>query len=414
MNQLLRTSDAGRTWHQVRFTSLADPGTAALAASGPARAGARGATRAGTGQPANAGRVAVALSAHRSAAVPGHTSAAAGTWKLLPAAPAMTVTGPVSLAGVWTGRQMIIHGIFGASVTRGRTFAYRPATRTWTRLAAGPAWKVRYTSDIAAWTGSRMLVFGQTNGAYDPAANRWTPAARPVGPASNVLGWTGRQLLMWWGTCCGLGSDGGAGDDPATNTWRNLPASPLQTRFGASGTWTGKELIVACGYASPNAMTPLRDGAAYNPVTRTWRKIAPMPADHSGATAVWDGREVLFIGGRTGTSSRLAVRGLAYTPATNHWRWLPLMEYPRDGFAAVWTGRQLLVWGGLTAANIPPPHGEAYTPATGQWTALPASPLRGRADPMAVWTGRQLLIWGGSSSAGKAYTDGAAYTPGTP
>jgi len=396
---------------------------AALAASGLAGAGASGGTRAGTGQPATADRVAAALSAHRAVAVPGHTPAAAGTWKLgtwklLPATPAITLTNPFSLVSVWTGHEMIIHGIFGVSPTRGRfTFAYRPATRTWTRLAAGPVWIALDTSDIAVWTGSRMLVIGQTSAAYDPAANRWAPVARPAGPASSVLGWTGRQLLMWFGTCCGQGSDGGTAYDPKTSTWRNLPASPLQTRFGAGGTWTGKKLIVAGGFTSgpppQNANKPLRDGAAYNPVTRKWQKIAPMPLGRWGATAVWDGREVLFIGGRTGTANRLTVRGLAYNPATNHWRWLPLMEYPRDTFAAVWTGRQLLIWGGLTATNIPPPHGEAYTLATGQWTAMPASPLRGRENPTAVWTGRQLIVWGGSIPT-KIYTDGAAYTPGTP
>ncbi len=82
-----------------------------------------------------------------------------------------------------------------------------------------------------------------------------------------------------------------------------------------------------------------------------------MPLDHWGATAVWDGKEVLFIGGSIrapGTGIRLAVRSLAYNPRTNRWRWLPRMAYPRSGFAAVWTGRQVLVWGGLTAGEHPP------------------------------------------------------------
>ena len=73
--------------------------------------------------------------------------------------------------------------------------------------------------------------------------------------------------------------------------------------------------------------------------------------------------------------------------------------------------RQVLVWGGVTAAGVSPPHGEAYTPATGTWTALPASPLRGRASPMAVWTGSQLIVWGGFNLTRTTFTDGAAYTP---
>ena len=147
-----------------------------------------------------------------------------------------------------------------------------------------------------------------------------------------------------------------------------------------------------------------RDAAAYNPATGTWRKIAPMPRRETGATAVWDGKEILLIGGRG--QKGLFNHGLAYNPATNRWRLLPAMAYPRTGFAAVWTGRKVLVWGGLTASRRPPPHGEAYTPASNKWAALAASPLRGRAYPAAVWTGRQMIVWGGSS-----FTNGAVYTP---
>jgi hypothetical protein len=179
-------------------------------------------------------------------------------------------------------------------------------------------------------------------------------------------------------------------------------------RRDASGAWTGRDLVVAGGFTfrPDDTFKPFRDAASYNPSTRKWRKLPPMPRRRWGATAVWDGKEILFIGGFTGTPRQLAVHGMAYNPATNRWRWLPKMAYTRSGFAAVWTGRQMLVWGGLTAANTAPAYGEAYNPATNAWTVLPAAPLRGRAAPVAVWTGRQLIVWGGSG-----FTDGAAYTP---
>ncbi len=186
------------------------------------------------------------------------------------------------------------------------------------------------------------------------------------------------------------------------------------------GAWTGKELVVAGGSCCPPVFThqtTFRDGAAYHPATRTWRKLPRMPGRRTGGTAVWDGKEVLFIGAYRpvgGNGFSLSASGLAYNPATNQWRWLPAMPFPRTGFAAVWDGRQLLVWGGLTAKGVPAPHGEAYTPATNRWTALPAAPLRGRADPVAVWTGRQMIVWGGYSIAGyggKSYTDGRPTRP---
>jgi hypothetical protein len=38
------------------------------------------------------------------------------------------------MVSVWTGREMIIHGILPGGLARA-TFAYRPASATWVRLA---------------------------------------------------------------------------------------------------------------------------------------------------------------------------------------------------------------------------------------------------------------------------------------
>ena len=366
-------------------------------------AGAFGSAQASTGRAATAARAAAASSPRQFAAAARHAPAAAGTWKLLPAVRVARYL--QNLVSVWTGHEMIIRGTFG-DVPPGRvTLAYRPATNTWKRLARGPAWMALNTRDVAVWTGSRMLVFGQTNGSYNRAANTWRAVPGPPGSTSSVLGWTGHQVIMWIEGCCGETSKTGAAYNATTSTWKSLPASPLQSRTGVMGAWTGKELLVVGGSGAPPTGTSFRNGAAFNPVTRKWRKIAPMPAVRESATAVWDGKEVLFIGGYRGGTNQLASHGLAYNPATNRWRWLPSMPYPRDGFAAVWAGHQLLVWGGLTAANIPPPHGEAFNPATNRWTALPPAPLRSRAGPTAVWTGRHFIVWGGD------FTDGAVYTP---
>ena len=312
---------------------------------------------AGTGSAAAAGAAITSPGSYRvlSAAA---TQTPAGTWKKLPAAP--ITKAPVTMVSVWTGREMIIHGILPGG-SRGATFAYRPAARTWVQLADGPQPATMNSADVAVWTGSRMLVIGLTSGSYDPAAN----------------------------------------------TWRTLPAAPLQPRASASGAWTGKELIVAGG-RDFFRQTVFRDAAAYNPSTGTWRKLPQMPRALTGGPALWDGQEILFL-------SSSSARGLAYNPARNSWRLLPAMPLPRFWFAAVWTGHRVLVWGGLAGSNptwAPPAHGEAYNPAASQWTALPASPLHGRAFPTAVWTGHQMIVWGGNiPGTTTAFTDGAAYTP---
>jgi Galactose oxidase, central domain len=364
---------------------------------------------------------AAALAATSSPAAPQAAASAppAGTWQLLPRAPVTSLPGDVT--ATWTGQEMIIHGNYFRPTggIRGVTFAYRPTTRTWVRLANGPTRQSAFeTTDAAVWTGSRMLVFGQTSAIYDPAANTWRDMPRGGGSLFGaVTGWTGRQFLAWGGTCCEDQSHDGAAYNPASNSWHMLPTAPLIVRRDASGTWTGRDLVVAGGYHRTGLSQTsilLRDAAAYNLATGRWRTIAPMPRRTAGATAVWDGTEILFIGGARAGVRGPASSGLAYNPATNRWRLLPAMAFARFGFAAVWTGRQLLVWGGLTASGTPPPRGEAYTPATNSWTALPASPLRGRAGPVAVWTGRQMIVWGGfrfSNGRSTAFTDGAVYTP---
>jgi N-acetylneuraminic acid mutarotase len=268
-----------------------------------------------------------------------------------------------------------------------------------------------------------MLVLGLTSGAYNPATNTWRPIARDGPDESAVVGWTGHEAIVWGGVCCDDSSHDGEAYNPATDTWTKLPTAPLQVRRGAMGAWTGKELVVAGGVVpvSGSRFRHFRDAAAYDPATRTWRRLAPMPRARAFGTAVWDGKEILFLGGNgSGPGALAAARGMAYNPATNRWRRLPAMKFRRSGFAAVRAGRQVLVWGGLTGhfpTWVPPPNGEAYNPATNTWTSLPKAPLRGRASPTAVWTGHQMIIWGGSiprELRTRSFIDGAAYTPRKP
>ncbi|HET8660811.1 MAG TPA: kelch repeat-containing protein [Micromonosporaceae bacterium] len=337
-----------------------------------------------------------------------------GIWRMLPHAP---VPGSYHAASVWTGTEMIIHYLGGGSTGSMWTVdaAYNPTTNRW-RMLPGSPYPVQVSEGgfRAVWTGTEMLTFGQSYAAFNPRTNRWRPIA--AGPAgASVTVWTGRQVLMWGGGCCGESSAAGWAYDPQSNTWRTLPAAPLSGRH-ANGVWTGREMIVVGGTNDSGSLT---DGAAYNPTSRTWRKLPSLPAPRSYATLTWTGTEVLLVGGVEwdhGTY-RMYKDGFAYSPTTNRWRHLPDMAMPRSQHMAVWTGRQLLVWGGVTTpydsrreSFATPPHGVAYTPATNQWSALPRAPLRGRTDAAAVWTGREMIIWGGQTADAGA-SDGAAYRP---
>jgi hypothetical protein len=347
----------------------------------------------------------------------------AGTWRALPAAPIALDLG--SATSVWTGRKMLLYGTRrGAGVAA----AYDPRANSWRRLpSSGRAGT--FPPYHSVWTGKEMLVWGQgLRAAFNPQTNRWRrlPGSPllAIHEGHGLVVWTGREMIGWGGGCCGDAFSDGVAYNPTTNAWRALAQAPLAGSQHPIGAWTGRKLIVLVGDLDPDGKpwpARLARAAAYNPATNTWRRIARLPAPRNGAGAIWDGRELLVVGGagapRGGTPPAPATVGFAYNPGTNRWRRLAPMDSGRAGAAAVWTGKRLLLWGGQTAplgspSLVIPPHGLAYDPGRNRWSPLPQAPLAGRVDPTAVWTGRVMIVWGGSPAGpGKPFSDGAAFTP---
>jgi N-acetylneuraminic acid mutarotase len=173
-------------------------------------------------------------------------------------------------------------------------------------------------------------------------------------------------MITWGGGCCGDVNEGGAAYNPATGKWRTLAKAPVAGQQRPVGAWTGRELIILPGrHADHNERT---GGAAYDPAKDTWRKIASPPRERMGSNVVWDGRELLVVGGSGPPDPETGVRKLvsvpyAYDPATNRWRWLSAMDngaYGRGDAAAVWTGKAL---DGIGAPDAWPfMDGATYTP----------------------------------------------------
>jgi len=349
---------------------------------------------------------------------------ASASWRRLPRAPLVFEAGKTN---VWTGKEMIVSGLTGAGADGNlldateAALAYDPAERAW-RLISDPPKTYTYCRPHAVWTGTEMLVWGCSLVAYDPAADAWRRLPQPLSGAGIVV-WTGRELLGWGGGCCGDAVARGEAYDPNTQTWRSVAESPLAPEQQPLGAWTGHELVLfvsgisaADGGALPAG---LARAAAYDPATDTWRRIAPMPERRAGAVAIWDGREILVVGGRAGTGAPTGV-GFGYNPATNGWRRLPAMETGRTQPVVAWTGRRVLVWGGDLGreALAVSRRGSAFDPVSDRWAPLPDAPIEGRFDPVAAWTGRELIVSGGIGAGhgrNPAHlTDGAAFTPDSP
>jgi N-acetylneuraminic acid mutarotase len=365
----------------------------------------------------------LALAATAGAAVTSAGASTSGTWRMLPKAPIAPNEGAAT--GVWTGRQMLV---FGRVVKRAKdgsilkrvnaAAAYDPRSNAWRRLPTSGSTSSFMGLD-SVWTGKEMLVWGQgVHLAFNPRTNRWRrfPGSPllSIHDGHGLVVWTGREMIGWGGGCCGDAFSDGVAYNPKTNRWRPLAPTPLAGSQRPLGVWTGRELIVFVGGLNPDGRpwpARLARAAAYNPATDKWRRIAPLPAPRGGANAVWDGREVLVVGGAVSGARPLPRVGFAYNPATNRWRRLPAMESGRVGAAAVWTGRRLLLWGGSTRAGslVPPRHTLAYDPKLNRWSRLSPGPLKARLDPTAVWTGRSLIVWSAESPLGLA--DGAVFTP---
>ena len=193
----------------------------------------------------------------------------------------------------------------------------------------------------------------------------------------------------------------------SSSSWRTIAASPLGPRAAPVSVWTGSEFIVWSGIPATSDMCEDRgggmlcgepavfDGAAYDPVTDTWRAIADGPVPAAGAPTqvipqgVWTGSELVVWGG---WGNPIAA---AYNPVTDTWRDLPPGPLgARESQAIVaWRGRVAVLGGRAPMGSIelnpdaPPDLGAGWhldaavvDPATGQWTQLPDLPA---GDPRA-------------------------------
>ena len=351
---------------------------------------------------------------------PGATvvNAAVGHWEPLPASPLVLDRGGPALS-VWTGSEMLTWSQRDAVGAR-----YDPATRRWRRLAEGPleprqgATAVWTGREMLVWGGvDGDRVAGDPGAAYDPRTDSWRrlprPPIRPRGRHTAV--WTGNVMLVWGGTAgvprAPAFSDGAA-YDPAADRWQRLVQAPLLRRSGHSAVWTGREMVVWGGQEAHTPVAYFADGAAYDPASQTWRAMPPSPLSaRRGHTAIWAEERMLLWGG-DGQSGHEA-DGAAWDPFTGGWTELPVAPLaPRSAHTAVWSGTEMLVWGGAGAGRRRFADGAAYRPAVAAWRRLPGVLLAPRFGHAATWTGTAMLVWGGDAPRDPPLADGGAFAYG--
>jgi hypothetical protein len=262
-------------------------------------------------------------------------------WTALPAPPEPRVGALVA----WTGRELLVWGGIPSGVDEPALdgFAFDPVEGTWRRLPAAPA-------------GAQM--FGVT--------------PRPV--------WTGTEMLFY---------PVGLAFDPASNVWRELPPSPHDPGYRQTAVvWTGSEMIV---FGGGNVGSPTtRHGAAYAPTMDSWRRISEGPVGLNLLSATWTGEEVIVFGSllndRNVAETPTSV-GAAYDPVTDTWRALPPSDLSPQATSAVFAGGRLIAWDYEVRA-------QEYDPETNAWSATVEMPLQfSECYPDSVVSGDVVFAW---------------------
>jgi hypothetical protein len=176
---------------------------------------------------------------------------------------------------------------------RGRRRRWRRRAAELAAVAAMLAAALAFRAAVLDHTPTPVLdpgPFIQDATAQQLAAGQWQPL--PAGPIAGRTGaavaWTGRQLIVWGGSDSKFvrAFNTGAGYDPRTGGWQELPPAPEGQTLIASdwqrSVWTGRELLVWGGYTPvdpqrhPRLFKPAQ-GLAYDPVRRAWRRLPPTP-----------------------------------------------------------------------------------------------------------------------------------------
>ncbi|MBI4884627.1 MAG: hypothetical protein HY826_11315 [Actinobacteria bacterium] len=323
-----------------------------------------------------------------------------GPWSAIPPGPRSTSGATV----VWTGTEAVMIGGTTAGGEESGIDVYDPGTSQWRILQAGMP--VGGDNPLAFWTGESLVMIG-LGAAYVWPSDMADPSVpgRVIGLPQSIdatvpWAWTGAELLVWPTAVEVWPAPTPRGFDPFSGVWRDLAEAPIEPRSDAASVWTGTEWIV---WGGSRGSTSFADGAAYNPTTGSWRVLAAAPLSGRRAPAVWTGAEMIVAAGSAGdpASPFALADGAAYDPVTDTWRTIaPGLAHP--GFKAVWTGELLILFAKGGAVW--------YDPAADQWSSGEFTwGYVDHDDQSPVWTGEVVLLLGSYDGS----TGGAVFTPPT-
>ena len=137
--------------------------------------------------------------------------------------------------------------------------------------------------------------------------------------------------------------------DPTTDTWTRGPRMTVPRHHLALVSHRGKL------YALGGRTT--RDFSAdaveeFDPATRRWRRLGPMPQGVGGVAAASDGRRIVVAGGGDDRERWVTPSSWSFDPAADRWTRMADLREPRHGHGLEVSGGRAYVFGGAPCSGF--------------------------------------------------------------
>jgi N-acetylneuraminic acid mutarotase len=168
-------------------------------------------------------------------------------------------------------------------------------------------------------------------------------------------------------------------------TWQSLaPGTPLQSPALVA---FGGKIVRAGGMTPKNApgekedLDSTREAASYDPLTKAWSPLPPLPEARSSHDAAVLGNHVYVMGGWTLTAGKGAwlrtAHRLDLTSESPKWEALPEAPFERRACAVAACQGKIFVLGGIGSDGKTSRRVDVYDPAKSAWAAGPELPWDG-------------------------------------
>lgn len=281
-------------------------------------------------------------------------------------------------AAAWTGEHVLVAGgraCPSACAASTDVLSIDPATgETSAREGVLPA---GLHGAGAAWTGTRLLLFGGASSssavlAFDPATGlaERTAMELPAARRGVSVAWTGDVALVFGGLGASA-TDEIVRVDTVTGNVTVAAARLPSPRAWTAAAWDGRFAYVAGGERA--TLEPTDEILRYDPEADEITVLAArLPSARSHAAAAWDGHRLVIVGGKGEAGDDVVLVDPVAGEVSAFGSELP---FPAYGASALWAAGRTLLLGGcceatlaheLRVANVPAPAPEAgLAPPTG-------------------------------------------------